>query len=116
MGPNKNKQTLYGNLIRSVYTLSGADGDFVASLCVRVPFKPKAADWPTSGVLAEIPANRVAALQREVEAYQEAISENREDALSDWGNDGWVSCCFQVQQSYQTELAKAEGALAAALA
>jgi hypothetical protein len=112
MGPNLNRQKLYGNLIRSVYVLKGIDGEFVASLCERIPFKPKAWDWAPSGVLAVIPSNRVAALQGTVEAYQEAIVENRADAQSDWGNDGWVSCCFRVQQEFRAELAKAEAELA----
>ena len=72
-----NRQRLYGNLIRSVYVLKGIDGEFVASLCEQIPFKPKAYDWAPSGVLATIPANQVARALRNVSTARRNVTRHR---------------------------------------
>ncbi|GAG37896.1 unnamed protein product [marine sediment metagenome] len=78
---NEALQTLHSNLVRSVYALDGIDGEFVANLCRRIPFKPRSSDWPESAVLSRIPANQVAGLLAEIEWTENAVQDCVNDAL-----------------------------------
>lgn len=78
---NKNRATLYTNLVRGVYALDGIDGEFVANLCRLIPFKPRAAEWPDKATLAPLPSRQVAQLRANIEWCEDAIRDYVEDAL-----------------------------------
>jgi hypothetical protein len=86
---NEALQTLYSNLVRGAYALDGSlDGEFLADLLQRIPFKPRAADWQPTGALALIPASRVAGLLAEIAWHEDAIQEVVDDMLDpDSGSD-----------------------------
>jgi hypothetical protein len=116
MAGNKNRDTLYNNLVRGVYALGGIDGEFIASLCRHVPFKPVAADWPTAGLLAPIPANRVAAVVSEIQGIEDEILAARDGAQDHWDDDVLVGASFDVVQIWLKALDQKEEQLADLLA
>lgn len=86
---NKSRETLYGNLVRGVYALDGIDGEFVANLCRRLPFKPRAAEWPERATLTRLPSNVVAALQEEIDRVEGEMADLADGALDDpWWVEG----------------------------
>ena len=110
---NMNRQTLYGNLVRGIYTLDGIDGEFLANLCRRFPFKPKAVEWADSGVLTEIPANVMRQAEAACSDAEAEVASVRESALDNWSDDEWVSLHAERMAEVKAELVKAEVKLAA---
>lgn len=123
MADNKDRATLYSNLLRGIYALDGIDGEFVAALCRTVPFKPLAANWPPAGVLAQIPAKQVRAAKRAVQAAKSRISRHRrhfaylvrEDRVDDEGLDSTHGAYAELLDLREEQAdAEAELALVAA--
>jgi len=124
MAFNQDRQTLYSNLVRSVYALDGIDGEFVAALCRPIPFKPGSTEgWPKWGELARIPSGVVRLATAAVGAakgriarhrghFAHLVREGRADEPGEWS----TSEAFGHLLDLRDELVEASAELAHALA
>jgi len=108
------RNTLYGNLVRSVYALDGLDGQFLGQLCEPIPFVPSDADWPASGTLAVIPSAKVASLRAGIAEVEESILEVQEDAQEFWSDDDYIHACHGLLVELKAMKAELKAELAAA--
>ena len=74
--------TLFKTLIRAIYALPGADGEFIADLTRPIPFTSSRSEV-REGTLAVIPASQHAALVTRISWYEEAIEEAIGYAMED---------------------------------
>ena len=114
------RNKLFANLMDAAYLadVGEADGAFLDSLCEPIPFKPKAVDWRTEGVLAEIPANQAAALKRSIEWHEDAIEEERTFYMEEvYGHEHEQFCpsrsAAEYIRSLQADIFRLEEELAA---
>lgn len=78
--------TLYSQLLKSLYAVHGIDGAFLGSLAEPIPAQ---FEKPT-GTLARIPANVAADYVERIRWHEEAMEELTDEVLSDDPDRPWL--------------------------
>jgi len=74
--------TLFSTLMRSIYALDGADGEFIADLTRPIPFHGSTAEV-RKATLARIPATLYKRIANTIQWHEEAIEEEIAFAMED---------------------------------